>query len=227
MFVSFYSHYKVVMILRVRLMLVTEVVEGSEGETISEDEAQFRRLEELVKSHDVCFALTDSREARWLPTVLSAAHNKLLINVALGFDTYLVMRHGQEVAPTASSTASAAEGGPALSAAPGASRLGCYFCNDIVAATNSQRDRSLDQQCTVTRPGLSFIAAALGVELMVALMHATETSAGDVSASQGEESEEGSQSGSAAGKVTEAPVIPHQIRGSVAGFTQFTPHVSM
>jgi hypothetical protein len=40
------------------------VVEGGEGETISEDESQFRRLEELVKSHDVCFALTDSREAR-------------------------------------------------------------------------------------------------------------------------------------------------------------------
>ena len=33
---------------------------------LSEDEVQYQRLEELVKSHDVCFALTDSREARWV-----------------------------------------------------------------------------------------------------------------------------------------------------------------
>jgi hypothetical protein len=31
---------------------------------VSEDEAQYRRLDELVRRHDVCFALTDSREAR-------------------------------------------------------------------------------------------------------------------------------------------------------------------
>jgi hypothetical protein len=39
-------------------------VEGQAGETVSEDEAQYRRLDELVRRHDVCFALTDSREAR-------------------------------------------------------------------------------------------------------------------------------------------------------------------
>jgi hypothetical protein len=42
----------------------TELVEGQAGETVSEDEAQYRRLDELVRRHDVCFALTDSREAR-------------------------------------------------------------------------------------------------------------------------------------------------------------------
>jgi ubiquitin-like modifier-activating enzyme ATG7 len=51
-------------------------------------------LEELVKEHDVVFLLLDSREARWLPTVQSIAHNKLVITIAVGFDTFLVMRHG-------------------------------------------------------------------------------------------------------------------------------------
>jgi ubiquitin-like modifier-activating enzyme ATG7 len=56
-------------------------ISGAEGEKKSEEEIVLL-MDELVRTHDVCFALTDSREARWLPTVLCAAHDKILINAA-------------------------------------------------------------------------------------------------------------------------------------------------
>jgi len=113
------------------------------------------QLEELVKAHDVVFLLTDTRESRWLPALLCAAHNKLAINAALGYDGLLVMRHGCS---------------PAAAASQGEQRLGCYFCNDVVAPLDSTRNRAMDQQCTVARPGLAPMAGALAVELMASVL---------------------------------------------------------
>jgi ubiquitin-like modifier-activating enzyme ATG7 len=75
----------------------------------------FVELEALINNHDVTFLLMDSRESRWLPTVIGKATGKLVMNAALGFDTFVVLRHG--VKKRAATDA----------------ELGCYFCNDVVA----------------------------------------------------------------------------------------------
>jgi ubiquitin-like modifier-activating enzyme ATG7 len=200
-------------------------------------------LSSLMASHDVTFLLTDTRESRWLPTLIAAANDTLLINSALGMDTYLIQRHGgaplqtdtttttavtaaatnvaavnkaagdttasdssdsgdavqhstaagadvsehlQTTADSTTTTTTTATAGTGTAAAvsktdnstdsnsnnnSNSCRLGCYFCSDVVAPENSQLNRTLDQQCTVTRPGLAPIAAALAVELMVAVLH--------------------------------------------------------
>ena len=115
------------------------------------------QLEALIKEHDAIFLLTDSRESRWLPTVISLVHGKICLTIALGFETFLAMRHGL----------SADKHDPVLNG----DRLGCYFCNDVVAPRNSVADRTLDQQCTVSRPALCSIASALGVELLASLLN--------------------------------------------------------
>lgn len=79
------------------------------------------KLEELIRAHDAVFLLMDSRESRWLPTVVGASEGKIVMNAALGFDTYLVMRHGAN---------------PERQAGVGGTRLGCYYCNDVVAPTD-------------------------------------------------------------------------------------------
>jgi ubiquitin-like modifier-activating enzyme ATG7 len=79
------------------------------------EKRDYTALEKLVNEHDVLFLLMDTRESRWLPTVMGKSKGKIVLNAALGFDTFVVMRHGIRI-----------EQG-------NGEELGCYFCNDVVA----------------------------------------------------------------------------------------------
>ena len=117
-----------------------------------------------------CYYLLHSG-SRWLPTVLGAVYDKIVLNLALGFDSFLVMRHGHGESSAAAEEAKASE-------ASASQRLGCYFCNDVSVPGDSMTDRTLDQQCTVTRPGLAPMAGAIGVEMLVSLLHHPRVSTG-------------------------------------------------
>ncbi|CAI8501374.1 unnamed protein product [Hanseniaspora opuntiae] len=110
------------------------------------DKEAFEILQREIQKSDVVFLLMDSREARWLPTLISKAENKTVINAAIGFDSYVVMKHGDM---------------------DKAAEHGCYYCSDIVAPLDSLSNKTLDQMCTVTRPGCAMLASSTAVELLV------------------------------------------------------------
>lgn len=171
---------------------------------VEKTKADYDKLQKLVDEHDVIFLLMDTRESRWLPTVMGKSAGKIVMNAALGFDTYVVMRHGvKQAGAGATSPASESE-----------SELGCYFCNDVVAPADSMKDQTLDQQCTVTRPGIAAIASALLVELLVSvLQHPLGASAPATLAR--------TSSSADAEEAVEHPlgIVPHQIRGFLSTFS--------
>ncbi|CAI4224541.1 unnamed protein product [Auanema sp. JU1783] len=173
--------------------------------------AEIERLEDLVSKHDVLFLALDSREARWLPTVIANKYKKMAFSVALGFDNYVVIRHGLSGDEACWDN----EEKPQLT--PGSlvpySELACYFCSDVTAPGNSMGDRTLDQQCTVSRPGLSPVAAGIAVELMASVLQHRDPRG--ASANIGEPDDSSSLLGA----------TPHQIRGFMYKFQQITPCV--
>lgn len=175
-------------------------------------EQSVTKLDQLIQDCDVVYLLTDTRESRWLPTLMAAAHNKILINAALGLDSWLVMRHG---------------GAEIEHDVDGGTRLGCYFCNDVVAPENSTKNRTLDQQCTVTRPGLAPIAASMAVELTVALLHHPLKQRAKAPSSQSRASGNYNPtiSDDTAASAGALGVMPHQIRGSLVSYQMMTPTV--
>jgi hypothetical protein len=70
--------------------------------------------------------------------------SQIVLNAALGFDTYLVMRHGAR----ASSLSTGTDGKPHQ-------RLGCYYCNDIVAPADVRS--SFPSSNSPRHPALIFI----------------------------------------------------------------------
>lgn len=152
--------------------------------------ADFEKLKELIDEHDAIFLLMDTRESRWLPTVMGKAAGKIVMNAALGFDTFVVMRHGTKIVEKPDS------------------ELGCYFCNDVVAPADSVKDQTLDQQCTVTRPGIAAIASALLVELLVSILQHPSGAAAPAPTSSTEDRGD-----------HPLGLVPHQIRGFLSNFS--------
>ncbi|XP_073772262.1 ubiquitin-like modifier-activating enzyme ATG7 [Danio rerio] len=196
--------------------------------TVAQAQQDVEQLKKLISEHDVVFLLMDTRESRWLPTVIAASQRKLIVNAALGFDTFVVMRHGlkkpresEESSPMSASSSSSSSNTPAATVTAGSSlfsnipghRLGCYFCNDVVAPGDSTRDRTLDQQCTVSRPGLAMIAGALAVELMVSVLQHPEGGYAVASSSDDRMNE----------PPTSLGLVPHQIRGFLSRFDNVLP----
>nr|CAD2140451.1 unnamed protein product [Meloidogyne enterolobii] len=174
------------------------------------------QLEECIKNCDVLFLVMDSRESRWLPTLLASVHNKLAITVALGFDDFVILRHGtnsegqQQKCKLEPETSEMAQD---LHAELPGSLLGCYFCNDVTAPGNSTSERALDQHCTISRAGISMIASGFAVELLASvLQHKLEA---DAPARMSEMDAGASLLGA----------TPHEVRGFVSTFQQIMPTI--
>jgi ubiquitin-like modifier-activating enzyme ATG7 len=138
-------------------------------------------LDQTIREHNAVFLLTDTRESRWLPTLLTSTYSNIMcFTCAIGFDTFVAMRHGLFADENQTP------------------ELACYFCADTLEPSDTITDASMDERCTVSRPGVSAMAAAFVSELLIAcLVHKQKLS----------------------DCFTGLPKIPQQIRGDLSTFS--------
>uniref|UniRef100_A0A3Q2E3D4 ATG7 autophagy related 7 homolog (S. cerevisiae) n=1 Tax=Cyprinodon variegatus TaxID=28743 RepID=A0A3Q2E3D4_CYPVA len=159
--------------------------------TLSQAQKDVEQLEKLISEHDVVFLLMDTRESRWLPTVIAASKRKVRKE-----KEKINSEYPCEPGKLASITVFSVDD---------------YFpsiCKGV-----STRDRTLDQQCTVSRPGLAMIAGALAVELMVSILQHSEGGYAVASSSDDRMNE----------PPTSLGLVPHQIRGFLSRFDNVLP----
>jgi molybdopterin/thiamine biosynthesis adenylyltransferase len=102
---------------------------------------EYLRLKKLIYEHDVIVLATDSRESRYVPTMLGKMFDKIVLTVAIGIDTLTVIRtKGQEA---------------------------CYFCQDVIGPHDSVSGVPSDMRCTKSRPSLAAMCGALAVENVI------------------------------------------------------------
>jgi molybdopterin/thiamine biosynthesis adenylyltransferase len=129
-----------------------------------------QKLEDLIREHDIVFNVFDSREARYFPSLLGALLNKNVISIGIGYDSFVIVQHGnygkekcasliEDVSPTGVDDWNKE------------TPFGCFFCSDYLPPSDSMSNRTMDQQCTVSRPGISMIASGLAMEMLVNNLH--------------------------------------------------------
>ena len=72
----YYNHTLVLELLFVSYFIIPE-------SAIKQTKEDVDKLDELVSSHDAIFLLLDTRESRWLPTVMAASKQKVVKMVTL------------------------------------------------------------------------------------------------------------------------------------------------